>query len=147
MRVTGQGILRIGRIVKLENAATTFLFDRGEYWQGVKTALDEATSQGEYNRLLDFENRDLRIREQRHSCYCLFEQVLSEHPSLAERAPYDPKEVFFDFVSEARNGLDAHQEWSPREKDFRELEFLSGLQKGLRERGANSLVLARILRL
>jgi len=62
------------RIVALENANTIFLLDkeRGVYWSEIKGALDQAPSQREYNQLLDFENRDLRIRELKHECYSLF---------------------------------------------------------------------------
>ena len=73
------------RIVALENSNTIFLLDkeRGVYWSEIKTALDQAPSQIEYNRLIAFENRDPQIREDdfRHSpskggvyfCPCLFQ--------------------------------------------------------------------------
>ena len=78
------------RIVSLENDQTLFLLDkkRGEYWSEIKNALDQAPDQREYNRLLDFENRDLQIRELQHKCYSMLKGVLSEHPDLAENEQY-----------------------------------------------------------
>lgn len=97
------------RIVRLENGESIFLLDKekGEYWNDIKTALDQAPSQREYNQLLEFENRDLQIRERKHSCYSLFQLVLSENPVLGENAPYNPREAFLDFFDEKRDELDA----------------------------------------
>nr|YP_009382467.1 hypothetical protein AEK19_MT2037 [Utricularia reniformis]ART32196.1 hypothetical protein AEK19_MT2037 [Utricularia reniformis] len=49
------------------------------------TSLDQAPTQHEYKRLLEFENPELK-----HECYSLFQQVLSQHPALAENAAYNP---------------------------------------------------------
>lgn len=70
--------------------------------------LDQAPSQKEYHRLLDFENRELQIQERKHLCYSLFQQVLAHHPALAENAAYNPQEAFIDFFDEKRN--DTHPE-------------------------------------
>lgn len=88
------------RIVRLENQNSIFLLDKekGSYWSEVKMALDQASSQREYNQVISFENRDLQIRELKHECYSLFQGVLSEHPGLAENAAYNPKEAFFDVL-------------------------------------------------
>lgn len=118
---------------------------RGEYWREVKTALDQAPSQIEYNNILEFENRDLQIRELKHSCLSLFEEVLSRHPALAENAAYNPKETFIDFLDEKRDELDTHQEWSPAERDRRELPFLDRVRQDLRERGPDSIYMRQIL--
>lgn len=59
--------------------------------------LDQASSQSEYNRLLEFEKRDLRIRELKQECFSLFQHLLSEHLGLAQNAAYTytPQEVFY----------------------------------------------------
>ena len=61
----------------------------GIFWSGFAPS-----AQREYTQVISFENRDLQIRELKHSCYSLFQGVLSEHPDLAEQAPYNPKEAF-----------------------------------------------------
>jgi hypothetical protein len=46
-----------------------------------------------------------------NSCFFHFQQVLSEHPALAENAAYNPQEAFtyiFDEKGVLRAGLDGH---------------------------------------
>ena len=135
------------RIVRLENEESIFLLDKEkrEYWNDIKTALDQAPSQREYNQLLEFENRDLQIRERKHSCYSLFQLVLSENPVLGENAPYNPREAFLDFFDEKRDELDAHPEWSTKERDTREIKFLTQVEQDLKKRGADSIYMKQIL--
>src|SRR5262249_7452177 len=135
------------RIRALENENSIFLLDkeRGAYWNEIKTALSQASSQRDSTRLLDFENRDLQIRELKHECFSLFQQVLSEHPALAEKACYNPQEALIDFFDEKRDELDTQLEWSTAEKDSIELQFLNTVGKDLRERGPNSAYLKTIL--
>ena len=61
-----------------------FLLDKAKvlYWENIKKELDNASSKRESNQLLDFESRDLQIRELKHECFALFQEVLSRHPSL-----------------------------------------------------------------
>lgn len=92
-----------------------------------------------------FENRDLQIREMKHQAYSLFREVLSEHPSLAEKAYYNPKEAFIDFFREKRDELDTHLEWSPAERDRREIVFLDSISQDLRGQGPYSLYMKKIL--
>lgn len=79
-----------------------------KYWKDIKTALDRVSSQREYTRLLEFENRDLQIREGKHDCFAIYQRLLSENPGLAEKAPYNSQEVLIDFFDEKRAELDAH---------------------------------------
>jgi hypothetical protein len=83
------------RIVRLELDNSPYLLDKakGEYWALVKQELDHASSQREYNLLLEFESRDLQIRERKLECLNLFNLVLSQNPPLADQAPYNPKEA------------------------------------------------------
>lgn len=135
------------RIVRLEQGNSPFLLDKGkgELWAHIKVQLDQAASQSEYNCLLDFESRDLQIRERRHDCLSLFQEVLSRHPDLAEEAPYNPREAFVDFLDEKRDELDTHIEWSPAERDRRELQFLDRVRKDIRERGPDSIYMRKAL--
>lgn len=136
------------RILALENDNSIFLLDkeRGAYWAEVKKELDNCTSQKEYSRLLDFENRDLQIREMKHSSYSEFQQIISDHPALAENAAYNPQEAFQDFLVEKRHELD-REGGAPflKEKDQRELSFLNLLCRDLRIHRQNSIYINIIL--
>ena len=135
------------RVAKLERANSIFLLDKGkgEYWSEIKAALNNCTSQGEYFRLLFFENRDLQIRERKHECYSLFQGILSQHPALRENAAYDPTESFIDFFNEKRDALDKNPEWSPEEKDRREIQFINQVKRNLRARGPESSYMRNLL--
>jgi hypothetical protein len=137
----------LNRIRCLENEDSPFLNqnEKGEYAGAVKKALNQAPSQGEYARLLEFENRDLLIREGKHSCYSVFAQILDQHPALAENACYNALESFIDFFDEKRNELDTHPEWSPAERDRRELLLLDRVRADMRERGPDSIYVRQIL--
>ena len=78
---------------------------KGEYWSEVKTTLHNCGSQKESYRLLYFENRDLQIRERKHSCFFLFQEILSRNRALRGDAA-NPTEDFMDFFSEKREVLD-----------------------------------------
>lgn len=136
-----------GRILVLENANSIFLLDKakGVYWAEIKEALLQAPSQKDYNRLLDFENRDLQIREKKTECYALFQEILSRNPSLAENAAYIPKETFLDFFAEKRDELDTNAEWSPAEKDGREIQLVHLVKEDLRRRGPQSVYMRQLL--
>ncbi|MFS7967921.1 hypothetical protein Hanom_Chr09g00791541 [Helianthus anomalus] len=58
-----------------------------QYWSDIKLELAEAPSQREYNRLIDFENRDLLIRELKHESLTLLNKMLIEYPTLREKGP------------------------------------------------------------
>lgn len=126
------------RIVRLEQGESPFLLDKpkGQYFTDIKERLGHASSQSEYNRLLDFENWDLQIRERRHESLSLFQEVLSQHPDLAEQAPYNPQEAFLDFLDQGRDLLDqqllGHLVW---ERDTMELNWLDIVRQGLQDGG------------
>lgn len=135
------------RIKMLENDNTIFLLDkeRGGYWNYVTETLNQAPTQLEYNSLLECENWDLQIRERKHYCFSLFKQILLEHPALAENAAYNPQEAFIDFFDERRDELNTHGDWSPKQKDLKELQFLDLVAHDLREFGPNSIYITRSL--
>lgn len=134
------------RINHLQRANCIFLLDKNDtYWNDIKRTLDQAPSQQEYNRLLEFENRDLQIRELKHSCFSQFEQVLSEHPALAENAAYNPQEALLDFFDEKRDELDTHLEWSTAKKDREELQFVDQVGQDIRKHGPYSIYMKKIL--
>ena len=137
------------RIARLEQDNSTYLLDKakGEYWAHIKDELDHTSSQGEYNIILELENRDLRIRELKHSCSSCFQQVLLRHPTLADQAPYHPpQEVLDDYLDERREALDrlaaepvgqrpSGQGVPVEERDKREIAFLENLLSDLQKRG------------
>ncbi|GJT96671.1 NADH dehydrogenase subunit 5 [Tanacetum coccineum] len=73
---------------------------KGTYWSDIRLMLEHAPSQNEYNRLLEFENKDLQIRELQHECFRLFEGFLKQNPPLSDQVPYNPQEAFKDFLNE-----------------------------------------------
>lgn len=135
------------RIRFLEDDSTIFLLDKekGEYWNEIRGALEQAPSREEYTRLLEFENRDLRIRELKHSCFSQFRQVLSEQPALKENTDYEPEEALIDFFNKKRNELDAHREWNIADKDEKEIELIARVAQDIRERGPDSNYMSEIL--
>ncbi|KAJ1406739.1 hypothetical protein SESBI_24851 [Sesbania bispinosa] len=127
------------RIVRLEQDNSPYLLDKGkgEYWAHIKQELNHASSERKYNLLLDFENRDLQIRELKHECFSLFNHVLSQHPPLVDQAPYNPQEAFDDFLDQHRGRLDQQQHGLPVwERDALELNWLDIVRKGLQDGGA-----------
>ncbi|XP_059288867.1 uncharacterized mitochondrial protein AtMg01280-like [Lycium ferocissimum] len=135
----------LNRVRKLERENRFFLLDKakGEYWSEVKTGLSNSGSQREYYRLLDFENRDLQIRERNHSCFFLFQEILSRNRALRGDAA-NPTEDFMDFFSEKRDELDKNPEWGPAEKDIKEIEFVEQVKLDLAARGHESLYIKEI---
>jgi hypothetical protein len=124
------------RIARLEGDSSPYLLDKakGQYWGDIKVELDKAPSQREYNRLLDFENRDLHIREKKTESFRLFKAVLERNPTLADQAPYNPQEAFHDFLGQATDTLDKNHMW---ERDRLELDFLDRVIRGLKKNGAS----------
>lgn len=136
------------RIRILEDSNSPFLLgkERGIYWGEIKESLENAPSQKEYFRILDFESRDLQIREKKHSSYEVFRRVLLQNPFFEEAASYSPHEAFCDFVSERRDALEAsHPGHSPAEVDRLEIVFLNQVQKDLLRRGIKSVYINQIL--
>ncbi|KAK8492046.1 hypothetical protein V6N11_067148 [Hibiscus sabdariffa] len=109
-------------------------------------ALRNCSSQKEYSRLLDFEHRDLRLRESKFECFTLFQGVLSQNPALREDAAYHPTESFMDFFSEKRDALDQETpECTPAYKDFQEIELIQQVKDDLQTRGHESSYMLKLL--
>lgn len=128
------------------NEESPFLMGKTSFafFQEVEENIKSASTQREYNRILDFENRDLQIREQKRSCYSLFEDVLRKHPALAEKSYSNPQEAFLDFFAERRDELDdTHQGWSTAKRDMWEIDFLSRVRQDLRK--SDSIYIKKIL--
>ncbi|CAF2270483.1 unnamed protein product [Brassica oleracea var. botrytis] len=126
----------------LEAANSPFLLgkEKGEYWAEIKESLRNSSYQREYYRGLDFENRDLLIRERKHSCYEVFREILLRNPSLEEAAAYPPQENFISFLNEKRDALDvSHPGHSPAEVDRLEILFLKEVEKDLVKNGSGSI--------
>ena len=136
----------LNRIRKLERENSVFLLEqaKGAYWEEVKSTLNNSGSQKEYCRLLCFENRDLQIRERKHECFFLFQEILSRNRALRGDAA-NPTEDFMDFFSEKREVLDKNPEWGPVEKDIKEIEFVEQVKLDLAARGHESPYIKQIL--
>lgn len=111
------------RISILENSDSSFLIEkpaRGGYWGEIQQKLRGCSAQPDYNRLIEFENRDLQIRENKYSCYLVFQEVLSQDPALAENAAYNPACSLLDFFAEKRDKIEDDlrhlKNWSPAER-------------------------------
>ncbi|GAB2236466.1 hypothetical protein Droror1_Dr00028110 [Drosera rotundifolia] len=107
-------------------------------------ALDQATNKEEYNRLLDFENRDLLIREKKHECYSLFQQVLSQHPDLKD--PYlNPTEAILEYFYNTREELETEEVLDVADTDREEIKIYSKIAKDLSLNGPQSYYIKSIL--
>ncbi|KAK1547959.1 hypothetical protein Q3G72_021875 [Acer saccharum] len=136
------------RILAMENNHSIFLLDkeRGVYWNEIKTVLDQAPSQEEYNRLLEFENRDLQIREKKDECYSLFIKVLSEHPDLLENAQYtSPTEAIISYFENTREELETEEVLSPADTDKAEMRIYAKIVKDINQNGPQSYYIKKIL--
>lgn len=76
-----------------------------DYWAEVESSFGSALSQQDYNCLLEFENRDLGIRELKNQCMSLFREELDRHPDLLpiER---NPEKAILSFLEEKREKLE-----------------------------------------
>lgn len=115
------------------------------FLQEVENTLKDAPNQKEYNRLLEFEARDLLIREMKRSVSELFTTILSENPILAERAASNPHDSLREFFDEKRTELDTHGEWTILQKDQKELLLVTEIRNDLQAQGPNSIYIKRIL--
>lgn len=94
---------------------------------------------------MDFENRDLQIREKRHACYEVFRGVLFKTPYLEETAAYSPLEAFSYFLNERRDVLDSsHPGHCPAEVDRLEIHFLGQVEKDLLKHGNESIYIKKL---
>lgn len=69
--------------------------------------MNQASTQSEYNSLLDSESRDLIIRELRHNCAEILKKLLNLPKGEDERA-----EMLFSFFNDRRDNLE--REFPPR---------------------------------
>lgn len=116
-----EGSLR-NRILRLKGSPFLLGKTADQYWSDLKLELAEAPSQREYNRLIDFENRDLLIRELKQDNLNLLNQILTEHPTLREKAPYNPEECLIDFLNEKE---ELTPEQDPVKRDEQNIAFFS----------------------
>jgi hypothetical protein len=140
--VSLEGSLR-NRILRLKESPFLLGKAADQYWSDLKLELAEAPSQGEYNRLIDFESRDLLIRELKQESLDLFNQILAEHPTLREKAPYDPEECLVDFLDEKEKEL--CRERDPVKRDEQHIAFLREILKESRRLGPESYYVKEIV--
>ena len=125
------------RILRLEQDDSPYLLGKakGTYWSDIRLQLEHAPSQKEYNRLLEFENKDLQIRELQHECLRLFEGVLKQNPPLANQVPYNPEEAFNDFLNKDYDQRDQLFPALICDRDGKELYFLGDVRQRLKNEG------------
>ncbi|GJX84995.1 NADH dehydrogenase subunit 5 [Tanacetum coccineum] len=125
------------RILRLEQDDSPYLLGKakGTYWSDIRLMLEHAPSQNEYNRLLEFENKDLQIRELQHECFRLFEGFLKQNPPLSDQVPYNPQEAFKDFLNEDYEKRDQRFPFFIFDRDEKELDFLSNVRQRLKKEG------------
>lgn len=136
----------------LETQNSIFLLDKpkGQYWSEIKENLNKAPSQREYNSLLDFENRDLLIREKKKECYYIVHHMLTQQPKLIENSPFEtPESAIIYFFEETRTEIEEEDTkrlgLSSSDTDREELQIYIKVVKDLRRNGANSFYLKKIL--
>lgn len=129
------------RIVRLEQDNSPYLLDKakGEYWTQIKQELDHIHSQDEYNRRIEFENRDLQIRERKQECLRLFNHILAQHPPLEDLAPYNPQEALNDFLDEHRQEVDKRVHFEVQKGDREHIAFLEKLLSDLKNSGPDAV--------
>ncbi|KAK1548085.1 hypothetical protein Q3G72_027992 [Acer saccharum] len=74
-----------------------------DFLKGVKENLSKASTQEEYNGILDFENTDLQVREIRKDCFFLFLRTLGSPPLENSNS----KEAILSFLESEREALEA----------------------------------------
>lgn len=118
------------------------------YWKEIKISLAQAVTQREYNGLLDFEGRDLHIRELRHRCSSLLINELSKHPGLLERCiDTNPDEAILSFFNEKREDLEtALRPIDARRLDEAEIESLRGMIRELERKKSHSVFFNQIVK-
>lgn len=122
-----------------------FLLDKSGGRSEIYISLDQAHSQSEYNRLLDFENRDLQIREKKHTCFSLFKQVLSQQPSWGESEAFRDFQDYLTKKLEEEFARNADPDLSISQKDRIELDLIQKVLQDLKAHGPDSIHIKGIL--
>lgn len=138
------------RIVRMENANSIFLLDKekGQYWSDIKAELTACYSQKEYNLRLEFENRDLQIREIQTECYSLLKKIIIINPDLMSNAQYEAPDIAIkEFCDETRADLEAEDQhrlgFHSGDTDRAELEIYRKVARDLDQNGPQSFYFKR----
>lgn len=140
------------RIVSLEKRESPFLLGdrRGQYWSEVKKTLGSASTQREYNGLLDVESRDLLIREKRDAAGSLLKEQLARRPETVDQCiDYstdaairsffdDQRKLFADSNPFPNGGRLADLAPYTKMLDSYELGLLDQLIRDVKEKGSHS---------
>lgn len=134
-----------GRIEALEGANSPFLpqEERGEYWREVKRQLHGAADQKEYNQRLDFENRDLQVREEKEvTLHLLKELIDNNYPDV------NPGEAMKDYFNQWEQNLAAQAGQGILDSlptSGQELDFVREVTQDLQAHGQQSFYFHKIL--
>jgi len=123
----------LNRILRMEDGQSSLLLKEEGNWKEVKDTLHSASTQGEYNALLDCESLDLQKRELRESCTKILKDLVQRHPHMLENCvESSPEEAILSFLEKRREEFEA--EFEPEEAysqtvDQVEIEYLLKLLK------------------
>lgn len=140
------------RILRMENANSIFLLDKesGQYWSEIKAELTACSSQREYNQKLEFENRDLQIREMKTECYSLVREIVFNQPALMANSPYEtPETAIQQFCDDTRADLEAEDQhrlgFHSGDTDRAELQIYKKVARDICQNGPQSFYFKKIL--
>lgn len=128
------------RVFLLNQQQCVFLFDQGDtYWAELKAKLRECPSQEDYSRLLDFENRELQILEEKHKVHRSFTRLLVENPALGQQAPYHPHEICKEVLNEKEDTFFSESAHLPSSERYAKvINQFTSIWEDLEERGSAS---------
>ena len=125
------------RILALENKGSLFIRWDGNYGDSVKDCLESTKSQADYNFKMEFESRELQLRELREETSSLVKQFL--HPDFLKKADE------FYFLTEMSEKI-AESFRDSRLRHGQELQQLNAMIRDLKRNGsASSTFLFRIV--
>lgn len=112
-----------------------------DFFLEIQQSLGSASTQQEYNRILDFENRDLLIREIKRECWFLFRETQERHPDLLPGSLENANEAVLSFLESQREELEAEltdPDIHPRSLDEMEIYSLTDITQDIKEKGGTS---------
>jgi hypothetical protein len=130
------------------NEESPFLMGKTSFafFQEVEENLQSASTQKEYNWILDFENRDLQIRERKRECYLLFDGLSQGELIPGSREHASARDYFMSFLDIKREQVEAELKncqpggvyIHPRLIDQMEKNSLNQMAQDLHSQGRNS---------
>ena len=140
------------RIKALQNKNSIFIQWDGNYLDDVKNNLQSQVTQKEYNLKLEFESRELQLRELRDQAASLLKIELSRHQQiLEENTGTHINDSLFDFFDDLTQKIEKSFGHDDNRKkkilmiDNIEMARLSHIIKDLKEKGSTSSTFRKIV--